>query len=300
MHDAGTRWPNAGFRLDVATQVLAVRRERLPDVVGHGLRVLRPQPRGTVFHIRQGANLPAQVRRRAVPGAVVANDAGTGRGAHQGRHPHPLGLVGGRRWRHLPSVGAENLPDRSVLPGEIAHGEIDGDHGRAEVDDAPPGGEVGFVRAVLCRDLDTDVLRRLQSSCGDLVGLPDVGVQMLVLDGTGQAEVAAGAENHVVRRAEYLGEDRRRGGQVHHGRPLLLVQHLARGGRGAVAVAMGEPAALGDVLARVLSRNLENLAQRACAAAAEPGQVLLVEEVADHHETVAAKDPGSALDFVRR
>ena len=74
-----------------------------------------------------------------------------------------------------------------------------------------------------------------------------------------QAEVAAGADHPVVVAAEQRGQDRRGGRQVDHRRPLRLVQQLARRRGGAVAVAVRQPAGLGDVLAAVDARDVEDL-----------------------------------------
>ena len=76
------------------------------------------------------------------------------------------------------------------------------------------------------------------------------------------------------------------------------MEHLPGGGRGAVAVAVGEPAALGHVLALAEAGHFEDLAQGLGAAPPERRQVLFVEQVADHHETVAAEDPDRAFHFV--
>ena len=157
-------------------------------------------------------------------------------------------------------MGAGDLADGAVLPGEVAHGEVDGDDGRRAVHDAAAGGVVHFLAAVLGANLDAERASRFDAFWRQRVRFLYVRVQMLVLDGAGQAEVSAGAHHEVVHRAEDRRQQGRGGGQIDHRRPLRLVQQLARGGSRAVAVAVGQAPGLRDVLAAVGAGHGQDLA----------------------------------------
>ncbi len=111
-------------------------------------------------------------------------------------------------------MGAWDLPNRTVLLGEVAHQEVDGDHCRCQVHDAALLVERQRSRVRIRLDVDPQCLRLPQTIRRQLVGLHDVAVQVLVLDGARQTKIATRSSDAVAPRAEDRLQQRRGGGQV--------------------------------------------------------------------------------------
>ncbi len=135
-------------------------------------------------------------------------------------HSGSSGSSGGLGTRPM---GAGNLAHRAVLPGEVAHQEVDRDVRRGALEDQADRGGIEFVRTRKRAQADADALGLPAPRRSDAEIVAGVGVQALVLDGAGQAQIAAGAAHKIVGGAEDAGEDRRGGRQVDHRRPYRIV-----------------------------------------------------------------------------
>mmetsp|Transcript_59127 Transcript_59127/g.163549 ORF Transcript_59127/g.163549 Transcript_59127/m.163549 type:complete len:363 (-) Transcript_59127:186-1274(-) len=285
-----------------------MRRECLPDLVRHGLGDAGPckpgKPRGGPLNVGHATDLVREVWRGAVPSAVVTEDAGASGCTNKGGEAHPLGLLLRGGWHLHVGVRAWDLADGAVLPGGVDHEEVDGAGGRQVLGDVPhlvEGQLLGpFAPEVHPHPLRVPhtALQRLATE-GALTQGVAVAVQVLVLNGSGQAEVAPGTADRIIRGAKDLCDDGSDCGQVHHGGPDRVVQHMPGSRSRAEAVAVREPTALGDVLAAIWPGVGQNLPKNPRTRATPPLQLLGVEAVLHHHKAVSVEDLGCAVDLMR-
>ena len=170
---------------------------------------------------------------------------------------------------------------------------------RRPLEDQAAGGWVEFVRTRNFVETDPDALGLFTARLRDLEGVARVGVQALIFDGAGQAEIAAGAAHEVVRRSEYLAQDGRGRRQIDHRGPDRIVQQFTRRRCGAVRVAMGQPARLGHIFAAAFAFDLEDLGEHARARLAPGGEALRIEKIVHDDEAVAIENARGALHFMR-
>ena len=120
-----------------------------------------------------------------------------------------------------------------------------------------------------------------------------VGVQSLVLDRTGQAEIARSPSQVIVGGAEDRREDGRERRQVHQHDPLLAMQDGVRQARAAPGVAVS---AAGALAVRMRGNDFLGLA---LATLPQELDLVRIQDVPDHDEAVAVEDPDRVVDLLR-
>ena len=205
-----------------------------------------------------------------------------------------------------------NLPNWSVFPSQIGHGEVDRHTAGRPVHDQALAAETQCRKRPPRLDVQALAAGEGQTPVAVIAALHvnAVGMQVLIFDGTGQAKIAARTPHQIVVGAKDLRQDGRHRRQIDHLRPGRVVQHLARRRGSTVTVAVRQATALRHVFASSIAwlgrfhaptwLGCEHFGKHLGAALANTGELLNIKEVPHHHEAVAPVDTRRPGHLLRR